>query len=559
MTMRWCQYGRFSTDMQNASSIEDQLRVCRERCDREGWTFVGAYADAAMSGSTRLRPGYQRLLQDAREGKFDIVVAEDLSRLSRDLEDIAHLFKQLTFSKIRLFTLSDGWISEIHVGLGGTMAALYVRQLSEKTHRGLRGRIEAGMSGGGITYGYKIVRKPKADGTFEVGGRCIDETEAVTVRRIFEAYASGMPPRKIAWMLNGEGVPGPRRKGWGASTIHGNAERGVGILNNPLYVGKLVWNKLKYMKDPETGKRRSRVNDESAVIAKDVPHLRIVSDELWSRVKARQKDVSFTVAGAAKQPWDRRRPRYLLSGLAKCGCCGGGFVMISRTHLGCATARNKGMCDNRLAIARERLEATVLAGLQHHLMAPDLFKEFCTAFLSEVNSASIRSNAERGAAEAELTKIKRRVRQIVEAIGDGVSARSLKDELLALEAREDLLAAELAASPEQKVLFNPAMAEVYRKRVVELYKALEGQGGDREATEAIRSLIDRIVLVPTDGKLAIDLYGEIGTILKMALPKKERDFLNPFSEQLVMVAGARNSRHRWCLDNRETLPFWLPA
>ena len=120
-----------------------------------------------------------------------------------------------------------------------------------------------------------------------------------------------------------EGVPGPRGKGWGASTINGNAERGVGILNNQLYVGKLVWNKLKYMKDPQTGKRRSRVNDGSAVIAKDVSHLRIVSDALWSRVKARQKDVSFTVSGAAKQPWDRRRPRYLLSGLAKCGCCGG--------------------------------------------------------------------------------------------------------------------------------------------------------------------------------------------------------------------------------------------
>ena len=169
--MRWCQYGRFGTDMQNASSIEDQLRVCRERCDHEDWTFVGAYADAAVSGTTRLRPGYQRLLQDARDGKFDIVVAEDLSRLSRDLEDIAHLYKQLTFSKVRLFTLSEGWISEIHVGLDGTMAALYVRQLAEKTHRGIRGRIEAGMSGGGITLGYKIVRTPKGDGTFEVGGR----------------------------------------------------------------------------------------------------------------------------------------------------------------------------------------------------------------------------------------------------------------------------------------------------------------------------------------------------------------------------------------------------
>lgn len=185
------------------------------------------------------------------------------------------------------------------------------------------------------------------------------------------------------------------------------------------------------------------------MIEKDVPELRIVSDELWARVKARQQQVSFTVTGAAKLPWDRRRPRYLLSGLAKCGACGGGFVTISQTHMGCATARNKGMCDNRLAIARDKLEATVLAGLRHHLMAPDLFKEFCDAYISEVNRARMGASADRAAAEAELAKIKRRLRRGWRAGPD------LEDELLALEAREDVLKAKLEATPEQKVLLNP--------------------------------------------------------------------------------------------------------
>lgn len=183
--MRWVHYGRLSTDMQSAASIEDQLRICRERCDREGWSFVGAYEDRAMSGTTRLRLGYQRLLNDARQGKFDVVVAEALDRLSRDLEDIAHLYKQLTFSGVRMFTLSEGWISEIHIGLGGTVGALYVRQLSEKTHRGLRGRVEAGKSGGGLTYGYDVVRTQKPDGTFDVGGRRTNDVEAAVVLGIF--------------------------------------------------------------------------------------------------------------------------------------------------------------------------------------------------------------------------------------------------------------------------------------------------------------------------------------------------------------------------------------
>lgn len=536
--MRWIHYGRFSTDMQNPTSIEDQLRICTERADREGWTFVGAYEDRGITGTTHLRPGYQRLLEDARQGKFDLVVAEALDRVSRDQEHLAHFYKQLEFHEVKFYTLSEGWISAIHIGLGGTMGALYVKQLAEKTHRGLRGRIEAGKSGGGLTYGYDVVRTPRPDGTFDVGGRKINEAEAAVVRRIFESYASGTPPRKIAWALNEEGITGPRGKGWGASTINGNAERGVGILNNPLYVGKLVWNKLRYVKDPDTGKRLSRVNDAADVIEKDVPELRMVSDELWVRVKARQKQVSFTVTGAAKQPWDRRRPRYLLSGIAKCGVCGGGFVTISQTHMGCATARNKGMCENRLAIARDKLEATVVAGLRHHLMAPDLFKEFCDAFIAEVNRGRMNASAERAGAEAEMAKIKRRLRQMLDAIGEGVSARTLKDEMLALEAREDVLKAKLEATPEQKVLLNPGMAEAYRSRVAALQEALAKADADKDAAEAIRSLVDKVLLMPKDGKLVIDLYGEIGPILKLAMAQKGRDVLGPVTEQLVMVAGA---------------------
>ena len=60
---------------------------------------------------------------------------------------------------------------------------------------------------------------------------------------------------------------------------------------------------------------------------------------------------------------DRRRPKHLLAGLAKCGVCGGGYTLISEHLLGCATARNKGTCDNRLNIRRDALEASVLSGL----------------------------------------------------------------------------------------------------------------------------------------------------------------------------------------------------
>jgi DNA invertase Pin-like site-specific DNA recombinase len=133
-------YARYSSKLQRDASIEDQIRLCRERIEREGWQYRHAYTDRAVSGASTLRPAYQRLLEDARAGKFDIVVAESLDRLSRDQEDVAGLYKRLRFAGVRLFTLAEGEITELHVGLKGTMNALFLKDLADKTRRGLSGR-----------------------------------------------------------------------------------------------------------------------------------------------------------------------------------------------------------------------------------------------------------------------------------------------------------------------------------------------------------------------------------------------------------------------------------
>jgi DNA invertase Pin-like site-specific DNA recombinase len=165
--------------------------VCRELIDREGWRYLHAYHDHAMTGTFHVRPGYQKLVDEAQQGMFDIVVAEALDRVSRDQEHVAHLYKRLSFQGVKLVTLSEGIISELHVGLSGTMAALCVKQLAEKTHRGLRGRVESGRSGGGNSYGYDVARKAGKDGELEAGLRSINAREAGVVRRIMQAYAAG--------------------------------------------------------------------------------------------------------------------------------------------------------------------------------------------------------------------------------------------------------------------------------------------------------------------------------------------------------------------------------
>jgi len=255
-------YARYSTDLQSAASIQDQVRVCRKLCHDNGWTVVEVFADEAMSGASHLRPGFQDLQQAAMNGRIDIVVAEALDRLSRDQEHIAALHKRMRFLDVKIVTKSEGEINEMHIGLGCTMSALFLKQLAQKTHRGLEGRVRDGKSAGGISYGYRAVKTLRADGTVTTGEREIVEDEVAVVRRIFEGYASGLSARALAAALNAEGVrsPGVGSGQWSFSTISGNAKRGTGVLNNEHYIGRLVWNRQRFVKDPSTGRRQARLN-----------------------------------------------------------------------------------------------------------------------------------------------------------------------------------------------------------------------------------------------------------------------------------------------------------
>ena len=535
-------YARYSSDKQSDRSIEDQVRLCRERLEADGHILTQVYSDHAVSGATLLRPGIQALIEDAGRGKFDVVYAEALDRISRDQEDAAGFYKRMRFAEVSIVTLSEGEITDLHVGLKGTMNALFLRDLAEKTRRGLRGRVEACRSGGGITYGYNVV-EANHDGA---GLRSINPEQAKVIMRVFRDYAAGKSPRHIAFELNKEGITGPSGKGWGASTINGNAKRGTGILNNELYIGRLVWNRLRYVKDPESGKRRSRLNPPDQWIIKDVPELRIVAQDLWDRVKDRQSAVKRNTRPDRQQHakvWERRRPRFLLSGLIKCGACGGGYTMVSRALFGCANARNKGTCDNRLNIRRDALEATILDGLKRHLMDPELFKLFCEEFTKALNCLRGDRAAEHTRKGAELRTINSRLRRIVDAIAEGVPALTLKDELLSLETRKVLLEQDLMGWREEPVRLHPNMAEVYRKKVEELALLIQGEDDKQEAFEAIRSLIDRIVLSPEHGDLKVDLHGDLAGILMLCQANKSpAGDRTDKAEQLVVVAGTRNQR-----------------
>ena len=508
-------YTRYSSDLSRDASIDDQLHRCHTHATASDWQVVGTFADRALSGATLLRPGYQDMMQAVRTGGIDVVLAEALDRLSRDQEDIAALFKRLRFIDVRLITVAEGEIGELHIGLKGTMNALYLKDLADKTRRGLVGRIRKGRSAGGLCYGYDVVAGE------ERGGRTINETGAAVVRRIFGAFAAGRSPKGIARQLNDQGITGPRGGLWRDTAIRGHRQRGTGILNNELYIGRLVRNRLRYVKDSATGRRLSRPNPPEDWVVDDVPDLRIVSDALWQRVKDRQAEIDATPAVQAIRQsrfWERRRATHLLSGLLQCGACGGGFAAVGRDYLACSNARKLGICDARTGIRRAALEECVLDLTRGRLMQPAAVEAFIAAYHQEINSGRDAEAAQRRATERQLRQVTGKLDGLYDAIADGLRSPGLMARLEALEAEKENLEQELAAPAPLNLRLHPGLRTIYRAKVEQLAVELQIPAIRDEALGLLRSLIDRVVLHHDADGWEVELEGDISALVSLGSP-----------------------------------------
>lgn len=326
MSLRCAAYARYSTDKQNPMSIEDQVRKCQQYAAERGWQLMNEhiYSDAEITGATLQRPGLKQLLADTESPArpFEVILAEEASRLSRKQADILNLCERFNFAGVRLCFVCQGIDSsddtfQLLLATRGLIDQLFLADTAKRVHRGLEGLARKGLHTGGRCYGYRR-REDESGVHLEV-----EPTEATVVRRIFQMYADSHSLKQIAKKLNGEGVPSPQpqlgriQRTWASTAVRY-------ILLNERYVGRTVWNKKQKVRNPLTGRRVNRPRPESEWIPVEAPALRIVSDELWQ--KSATASSSFARSSAT-----RRGPVCLRAGaLSVPRICFPAFYGVSR-------------------------------------------------------------------------------------------------------------------------------------------------------------------------------------------------------------------------------------
>lgn len=470
-------YARFSSDLQRLTSIDDQLRRCREYAAQQGWIVVEEFVrcDEARSAATLAgRDSLQSLLAASRTSPppFDCLMVDDTSRLARYLPDVLSMNDRLQYNSVFIYAVAQRLdcrekTSRPLLTLHGMMDEQFLVSLGEKVHRGQEGRALNGFQPGGKCYGYRNV--PIEDrtrsgkyGRFAVSGVKLEivEEEAAVVQRIFGMYADGNSQAIIAKTLNAEGVlaPQPARnrqtRAWCTSSIHE-------MLRNERYHGVFVWNRTRKERNPETGRKTSRPRPQSEWKRIDVPEWRIVPEELWERVQTRIRFVAerFTSKHVGGFTRTERSRRYIFSGLLLCGTCGSKLVIVTgsgkRAYVkyGCPSHRYRGTCSNALMIRQDRLEAQLVAGLTERTSKPEVIEYALKRFheqlhkrLRELQEETLKAADSIATLQDQRRELKEQAKNLGAAIAKMGHSATLLQELAMIESEIGRLDERLAVA-----------------------------------------------------------------------------------------------------------------
>ena len=418
-------YGRYSTPKQ--CSIEVQFAYIRKYCREHGIELPESqlYDDEAMTGTrVKKRKGFHELLNAAKKHEFDCVVLYDLTRGSRDVVDWFTFRKYMKALSIEVYSVMDrlgdldnptDFLTElVTVGMGQThVLTSRLKSMDKINFLAKQGK----FLGGYAPMGFDI-----KDGRY-----IINPVEAEYVRTIFTMYAADRSYSEILKALPPE-LRGKRGRPIGKNSLHE-------ILKNERYIGKYTWckRKVKYMSEWAGG----GPSDRAVTIDNIIPPL--IDGDTWERVRKRMEANKHN-----KLNNNHSNREYLLTGLLRCGYCGGAYIGITTTNkkgyeykfYACGNKYRRRTCKSK-NIAANDIEPLVVSLLRRSMRDGSMIEATVDAILSAGSGENSRS--EISVLKKELSDLDGKINNLVDALSNGLNSPSVQARLTEFEGRKQIL------------------------------------------------------------------------------------------------------------------------
>ncbi|PDT75456.1 Site-specific recombinase and resolvase superfamily protein [Sinorhizobium sp. BJ1] len=428
----------------------------------------------------------------------------------------------------------------MEMGLRATLSQELIEQIRYRTREGMKTAVRKGKATTCLADGYKLKLAYDGNGDRIPGLRDIDQKQADVIRWIFQQYADGVSPRDIAKKLNDQDTPGPRGAKWRDTAIRGHVSRGTGILNNETYIGRVVWNRRNYRKNPETERRVARSNKGGNWVVNDVPDLRIIDDALWAQVKARQKELgelfSYTTTNRLNAA---HRPSYLLSGILECAECGGPYAIMAKDRYGCTNHKKRlpiddlggECCQNQKTILRNDVEDRILACLPAAFLHLGIFEEVANQVMQSQVAKLKSQPTQSQQLKAELQRVEQEQKNIIQQIsGRAVEGRprltALDDLLDQLEEKRSTLTTQLQEPADANLNLEERLAELRAQTNPDTVRYIvdtllfylrdhADTATNQPFIDLVRQLVQKVVIGKTPGHqpATLEVHGRIASIL----------------------------------------------
>ena len=495
-------YARFSSDNQREESIDAQVRSCEDYAKRNGLVIVKQYIDRARSGTSDKRPEFQQMIEDSAKKLWNTIIIHKLDRFSRDKYDAVIYKRKLRKNKIQLISvlerLDGSPESVIMESMLEGMAQYYSLNLGREVMKGMSETAYQCKHTGGIPpLGYNvdpITRK-----------YLVNETEAETVRLIFEMYLSGMGYGKMVDELNFRGMKTKKGQPFAKNSLHD-------ILRNEKYAGTYIFNRTQ-TKDYE-GKRNnhaSKDDDSQIRIPGGIPA--IVAEETFRKAEEKMKQ-NRRQSGSYKS-----KQNYLLSGLIYCGEClerdGKDILMMGNAKYSgqgknlhvtyrCGCRHRTHSCDNK-EIRREYIEDFVLDQLEKRVFSEKAIPKLAAQLNEYQEQAAAGREAENEPLKLELAATDKQIANIIKAVTEGFAQASMAGKMTELEGRKAQIETRLLEN--QTKLKQDKITETDLRNLLGMFRQFVKERNIPEVKRFLASFVQKVI-VHKDHVVVVFLFAQ---------------------------------------------------